>query len=281
MVGSIDLNERVAAVAERLTPTERRIASLVLDEPALLAFGTVAEVAERAEVSGPSIVRFATKIGFDGYSSLQEKVREGISQQLFRPTDRIRRDVGPALVAERAIMTEAIDSVFEVAKNGRLEALAHSVSDATAVWIMSGETSRVGAFALSARLGVLRPRVRMLEEWNLATDLVDASTGDVAVIFDFFRYRRTVVNAARALDQAGVEVHAVTDDALSPLVASSAEFYPIRVPAVGPFDTAVSAVAFADLLIAEVANQLRDAATERVDRTEDLWSATGTFYTET
>jgi hypothetical protein len=33
----------------------------------------------------------------------------------------------------------------------------------------------------------------------------------------------------------------------------------------------------AELLVAEVADLLHDEATERLDRTEDLWAATETF----
>lgn len=280
MVGSLELQDRIAAVAERLTPTDRRIATVVLDEPALLAFGTVAEVAKKAEASGPSIVRFATKLGFDGYSALQEQVRDGISEQLFRPTDRIRREEGTILDTERALLEDALASVFEIAASGKLRSLAERVATAPAVWVMSGETSRAGAYALSARLNVLRPQVRMLEEWNMGADLADAEPGHVALVLDFYRYRRSVVTAVRVMEERGVEVHSITDGALSPLVAHSTDWYPIRVPAIGPFDTAVSSVAFADLLVAEVASQLRDVAADRIDTTEDLWSATDTFHAE-
>jgi len=64
----------IAAVSNDLTPTERRIAEAVLEDPSLLAFGTVADLARQVGVSRPSVVRFAVKLGFDGYTSLQESV---------------------------------------------------------------------------------------------------------------------------------------------------------------------------------------------------------------
>ena len=62
------LAERLAAVSERLTPVERRIAAAVLADPTLLAFGTVSDLADRVGTSRPSIVRFGTKLGFKGYA---------------------------------------------------------------------------------------------------------------------------------------------------------------------------------------------------------------------
>ena len=57
----------IAAASNTLTPTDRRIAEAVLGEPTLLAFGTVTDLATRVGTSRPSIVRFATKLGFEGY----------------------------------------------------------------------------------------------------------------------------------------------------------------------------------------------------------------------
>ena len=62
----------MAAVSSDLTPTERRIAEAVLAEPTLLAFGTVSDLAGRVGTSRPTIVRFANKLGFEGYTQLQQ-----------------------------------------------------------------------------------------------------------------------------------------------------------------------------------------------------------------
>ena len=78
----MSLQDLIAQVSERLTPTERRIAQLVLENPTLLAFGTVSDLADRADTSRPSIVRFATKLGFDGYTDLQSWIRAELSLQL-------------------------------------------------------------------------------------------------------------------------------------------------------------------------------------------------------
>ena len=75
------IQDLIASVNERLTPTERRIAEAVLEDPTLLAFGTVSGLADRVGTSRPSIVRFATKLGFEGYSDLQKRARDGVSRQ--------------------------------------------------------------------------------------------------------------------------------------------------------------------------------------------------------
>ena len=266
----------VAAVSRELTPTERRIAREVLDEPTLLAFGTVSDLASRVGTSRPTIVRFAIKLGFDGYTQLQRHVRSDLSHRLARPSERIRHDKKVALPA-RAAVNNALASVFKATEGDRLAVLAKPVVRAANVWILSGETSQAGAHALHSGLSMVRPGVRSLEEHSFGTDLSDAGPQDAAVVFDFFRYRRQVSNATRVFADAGVAIVAITDSPLSPLGEMAATWCEIEVPAIGPFDSSVPAVASAELLVSHVAKSLHQEATARIDRIETLWEETKVF----
>jgi len=266
----------VAAVSSELTPTERRIAKAVLAEPTLLAFGTVSDLASRVGTSRPSIVRFANKLGFDGYTKLQRHVRSELSHRLARPSERIRHDDESALPAKTKIHA-AIASVFEVVEGDRLAALVDPIVRAGKVWILSGETSRAGAYAFNSGLSMVRPGVRLLEEHSMGSELSNAGPGDAAVVFDFFRYRRQVTTAARILADSGADVIAITDNPLSPLVELTDTWCEIEVPAIGPFDSSVPVVAIAELLVSRVAKDLHNEATARIDRIEALWETTEVF----
>jgi DNA-binding MurR/RpiR family transcriptional regulator len=266
----------VAAVSSQLTPTERRVAEAVLAEPTLLAFGTVSDLAGRVGTSRPSIVRFATKLGFGGYTELQQHVRRDLSHRLSRPSDRIRSD-GETEVPARIAINDAISTVFDALDGERLSELAQPVARAEKVWILSGETSQAGAHALHSGLSMVRPGVCVLEEHSYATDLSDVGPRDAAVVFDFFRYRKQVATAARVFADAGVTVVAITDSPLSPLVELADTWVQIEVPAIGPFDSSVPVVAMCELLVARVARELQDVATDRIDRIEALWEETEVF----
>jgi DNA-binding MurR/RpiR family transcriptional regulator len=266
----------VAAVSSQLTPTERRVAEAVLAEPTLLAFGTVSDLAGRVGTSRPSIVRFATKLGFGGYTELQQHVRRDLSHRLSRPSERIR-SAGESEAPARVAINDAIATVFDALDGERLAELAQPVARAEKVWILSGETSQAGAHALQSGLSMVRPGVRVLEEHSYATDLSDVGPRDVAVVFDFFRYRKQVAAAARVFADAGVAIVAITDSPLSPLVELSDTWVQIDVPAIGPFDSSVPVVAMCELLVARVARDLHDEATNRIDRIEALWEEAEVF----
>ena len=266
----------VAAVVGELTPTERRIAEAVVAEPTLLAFGSVSDLAGRVGTSRPSIVRFATKLGFDGYTQLQQHVRSNLSRRLSRPSDRIRSENDEA-VPVRATIEEAITSVFDALEGDRLTQLAGPLVQGKKIWILSGEQSPAGARTLHSGLSMVRPDVRLLGEHSYGTDLSEAQCGDTAVVIDFVRYRRQVAAATRILAEAGVTVVAITDSPLSPLVELADTWSQIKVPAIGPFDSSIPVVALCELLVAQVTKELHEDATNRIDRIESLWERSEAF----
>ncbi len=143
--------------------------------------------------------------------------------------------------------------------------------------MITGETSRAGANAFLSGLSIVRPHVSLVEEHSVGTALADASQRDAAVAFDFYRYRQDAVDTTRAFAASGAEIIAITDGPLSPLAQLTETWLGINVPAVGPFDSSVPAVAVAELLVAHVARTLHVSATDRIDKTEAMWAATGTF----
>lgn len=57
--------------AARLTRTERRVADVVLANPAAALRTATARLAEAAQVSQPQVIRFCRALGFDGVSSFK------------------------------------------------------------------------------------------------------------------------------------------------------------------------------------------------------------------
>lgn len=273
---SFSLTNLVADASGDLTPTERRLAEAVLAEPTLLAFGTVSDLASRVGASRPSVVRFANKLGFDGYAQLQRLVRVDLSRRLSHPSARIRSD-DKAESSARKRLNSAIDSVFDALEGQNLARLVRPIARAKRVWILSGETSQAGAHAFYSGLSMVRPGVQLLGDCSVSSQLSSGERGDVAVVFDFFRYRRQVAAAVKILSDSDVEIVAVTDGPLSPLIELADAWCEIQVPAIGPFDSSVPVVAIAELLVSRVAKELQDEATARIDRIEAIWEMTETF----
>ena len=272
----MSLQELIAGVNERLTPTERRIGGVLLQDATLLAFGNISDIAERADTSRPSIVRFANNRGFDGFASLQGWFRQDVARRLSSPSQRIRQS-GKEAAAMRTGLEQAVRRTLETLDDARLDALAAPIANARAVWILSGETSMAGAIVLHSGLSMVRPQVHLVHEQTAARQLCSARQGDTAVVFDFPRYRRHSVVTARAMAQRGVALVAITDGPLSPLASLTKTWCALDVPAAGPFDSTAPSVLTSELITARVVGMLGEKAREQIDRLEELWQQTGTF----
>lgn len=270
------LIDAIASASDALTKAEERIASSILDDPALLAFGTATTVAEHVGTSRPTVTRFASKLGYADFSDLQEAGRAALTSQVTRPADRVRTAPGAA-TANLELMSNALEQLRPLLDQGVVTAIAGRLVQARAVWIYSGETSNASASALESGLSMLRADVHQLDERTMARRLVDADPSDIALISDFPRYRQSSVVAARQLHAAGVPVIAITNGPLSALAPLSDSLIDLEVSGIGPFDSSVATVALAELLVAEVARLDPTQSESRIDGVERQWQHTDTF----
>jgi len=72
--------DRIRASMPSLAPAEQRVAKLVLGDPRTFAKLPVSELAERAHVSKPTVVRFCRSVGYDGLSDFKLKLAGSVSE---------------------------------------------------------------------------------------------------------------------------------------------------------------------------------------------------------
>ncbi|MDO8889179.1 MurR/RpiR family transcriptional regulator [Hydrogenophaga sp.] len=72
--------DRIKASLPSLAPAEQRVGKLVLLDPRTFASLPVTELAERAHVSKPTVVRFCRSMGYDGLSDFKLKLAGTVSE---------------------------------------------------------------------------------------------------------------------------------------------------------------------------------------------------------
>lgn len=72
--------DRIQASLPSLAPAEQRVGKLVLADPRAFANLPVSELADRAHVSKPTVVRFCRSVGYDGLSDFKLKLAGSVSE---------------------------------------------------------------------------------------------------------------------------------------------------------------------------------------------------------
>ena len=279
MDGSTGAAERIRSHRDRLTPTERRVADVVLADPQAVAFGTVAEVAAAAGTSGASVVRLAAKLGFDGFTGLQSQVQDDLSRRLRPATERIRLPAQPDLL-DRTLATEVtnLQRTFERIDRDQLDAAVGLLADpGHHVFVLFSESTHGLGAQFTAELGTLRPGVTLVSGSEVAVlgALAGLDAGDLVVAVDLPRYDRWLLAAARHAAARGGHLVALTDSELSPLGRLATHSFTIAAEGTGPFDSHVGLLGLLGALVAAVAAELREPAAARLDRIEAAWTEAG------
>ena len=72
--------DRIKASLPSLAPAEQRVGKLVLQAPRAFANLPVTQLADRAHVSKPTVVRFCRSVGYDGLSDFKLKLAGSVSE---------------------------------------------------------------------------------------------------------------------------------------------------------------------------------------------------------
>lgn len=278
----VDVAERIRSRSVELTTAERRIAEVILESPQSVGFGTVAELAKAAEVGAASVVRLAGKLGFEGYTELQQAVQAELLAQLRPAAERIRatdrESTSLHADTEAANVHETLSGVDRAALTSLVERLADVRRP---VAVMSGDASRGIAHQFVAQLHQLRHRVTLVAGGDVEAlrDVAVAEADTTFVVVDLRRYERWVLDAHRAAATRGLWSAGVTDSMLSPIASAADVAFVVRAASSGPFDSHVGTLALLNLIAIEVAVQLKDSATERLAAIEAAWS-TGASLTD-
>ena len=273
----MEVADRIGRASTSLTNAERRVAEVVLADPQLVAFGTVADLAEGAGSGAATVVRLATKLGFEGFSALQASVQQDLANQLRPAAERIRDPaVHDSLSRHLQLELGNVQTTLgELDQTSLADVVDHLADPERRVFVLSGDASRGVAAQFVGDLHALRAGVTLLDGNDVAVRRTVAlmEETDVLVTIDLRRYDRWLVDAARTAAQSGVWMVSIADSVLSPVAACAQRTLVVTAAGAGPFDSHVGTLALMNVLIAAAAIKLRGVATGRLDRAEAAWRA--------
>lgn len=264
---------RVTERRERLTQSELRIAEWLEGNVEMVAFQTVQEMARATGVSEATIVRFARKLGYDSFSAMQREVQEGLQQQ-FSLGDKLQRalgdEEGPLARAFRRDVAN-LQRTYERLEEADFAAAVRAIAHARRVGVVGLRASAGSAVYLAFALQLVRPRVMAIRHDldNVHEQLLDLEPGDALVAVSLARpARRTLEVVREARERSGATIVAITTSRVSP-VGSLADVV-LPVAAEGTFNSYAAVASISGALIDAVAAALRESATARLRRLDEM-----------
>jgi DNA-binding MurR/RpiR family transcriptional regulator len=273
-----DVAARIRGHLDALSPNDLLVAHQVLDHPSQAPFETAESLAAKAGVSKAAVVRFAVRVGYDGFAQLHAELRAEAVARLSAPQD----DEGGG---------DVIDAVAGRAR-ADLAAMRLGVDRAqfaAAVALLSKGGGKIGIFGHRKSAALAEYAYYLLNpllpntwpiaagEPGIADHLIDLEPRDRLIAFTFRRYAKVTAEVIRIFDEAGAQSVLITDDMLAPAAGQATHVLACAPAAPGEFDTAAPGIVLVEALAAAVAARVRGRSDQRRDLAERLWKQFGTY----
>lgn len=253
-----------------LAASEAKVVALLLADPLFVGASTTAQVAARAGVSPPSVVRAARAIGFTGFTELKiEIARARGTTRFFAPPEVLAADATSATVLETSVRagTDALTALGGAIDLSALDEAVRSIQSARQVVAFgAGPSATVAAdavFRLRA-VGVVTVGIPDHLSAMIATRLL--GPGDVVIAVSSTGRTASTLAIADAASSAGAALIAITNQYGTPL-ATLADVALVVGGAPLPAQMAAAGSRLAQLVVIDAlvaALALRDPARSRM-----------------
>lgn len=276
------LDSRILDIFEELSPSEQRLADVVLEHQRDLASYSATELANRAGVSKATAARLFKRLGYDSYQDVRRQSRSmrhwgSPLHALLEAADKTKVDTNLLMHLNNDLTN--VTRTFEAIRSDQIATAAEGLVSTRRVWILGLRGSYPMAHYARFLFTILKDDVRLVPAGGLsyAEELVNMEPGDVLLAIGFRRRPMILQSVMKQARRAGVMIILVTDLSAS-LTARQADIV-LRCHSRGAFftDSYTAAMSVLNYLASAVAYRLGDVVRERVDRIDELHDSLDAF----
>ncbi|MDG3576817.1 MurR/RpiR family transcriptional regulator [Rhizobium sp. YJ-22] len=273
------------AIRDRLTDgqiaftrAELKIVRQLLSNYPAAGLNTVAHLAAAAGVSNPTVVRFTSKLGYEGYPEFQAALLGEVQERMSSPLSMLDTRK-PSLEQENFYQyflrasIHALESSMQMLPPHDFEAAVEAGADLSMrVHCLGGRFSGFLAGLLWSHMKQLRAETHWINgsQADQVDRLVDFGKRDVLFVYDYRRYQIDTIRFAGQAARQGARIVLFTDRWVSPIAEFASVTLMAPVDTVSPYDTMVPAIAQTEALIAGLTARLANQSRGRIERMEEL-----------
>lgn len=219
--------QRITLNKDAFTPGERIIADYILAHPDKLKQCSSQELASILNISQSSIVKFAQRLGFKGFTNLKMALIEEWGQQSKQNAEseqHLHNDMNvhdtPSVIAEKLFRAkqQALRMTTDSVNLAQLESVVAEIKAARRVQIMGMGGSSLVAKDLAYKLMKIGyPVMNEMDSHVQMTVAQSLGEGDVQIVISYSGALKEIFIAAQAAQEKGAKIIAITSLQDSPL----------------------------------------------------------------
>lgn len=277
--------EKIRNGFDTMSKTERKIASWFLGHPNDFAFYTLEKAAELTGASTTSVIRFCRSMGFSGFKTFQDSLRDDIRGQKDLPF-KFHETLESSSENELLSLTikqdlHCITETFRTLSPEILRRAVRLITDAQSICTLGMKESFSLSHYAYTRLLTVRKNVRMLDTGynGIVEPVLSLTEHDVCIVFLFHRYTKAVLSLLPLLREQGVKILMITEEPFDEVLPMADLLIPCTVNANGIKNTHAAPVCLMDYLCSAVAMENGEKTLFYMKQTEDLFNKSGMIET--
>lgn len=262
---------------KKFTKTENILKDFFLDQEKKACFMTSTDIALSAGVSEATVIRFARKLGFSGFTDFQKYLRAAfqkeysqISQNITVPYERLLKSLEKEdadYVEEFAISSQ--NNIYNTISNNKQNTYDKAINIilASKTKYVLGSRANIGlASYMYFLLNCMLPDVRSVcaPAASQIDNMLNISEHDVLLAFSFPRYSKLDEVTAKMARDSGAKIIAISDRPSAPIAAMASVVFTVDVSSPIFFNSFVGAQLVLETLCAGLSRKLGKSSTTRL-----------------
>ncbi len=262
------LRLRLIQIARETPGQVRCAAAWAAANPHQVIFSTTRDFARNAGVSPATVIRMSRALGFCGFRSFREAVREASkgSPVPVAPAG------GPPRTGENFLTSFSSVQTKDLGLNAtRLNQIAERVMSANTVFVVGFRSAHTFAQYLVYLAHMAMPHFRLASPAmsSAAEHLTHADQNDLVIVFSVAPYAVEAVQLAYFLSENNIPTVAITDNAKSPFSSKCDLVLETNRARIGPIQSMAGCVILSEALLARCFKLMGGGADQKISEFEN------------
>jgi len=253
------IKQRYPSLSKRL----QQVAAYILEHPQVVAFETIAVIAEDIKVPPSTLIRFASAIGLSGFNDLKSIVKEDFLEHTVNYSNRIQLmrsqndwHSDDMLTRFARANREALRHLEETTSKEDINKAVDMLNKARHIFILGNGRAHTVATYLHYTLNHIDKKVFLINGTGnmFREQMSNVERGDLLFAISYTPYSSNTCELSAQAANRGVTVLSITDSPVSPLATTSQLAFVIHEARVDAFRSLSGSLLIAQILAISLAD---------------------------
>lgn len=239
-----ELQELIKSGYPQMSKRLKQVAKFVLENPNMVAFETIAVIAEKMAVPPSTLIRFASSLGLSGFNEIRLIVKEDKLENTSNYSSRIQLMRGQQNWKSDELLPrfakanrDALRHLEETVSREDIQQAIDMMSKARHIFLLGNGRAHTVATYLHYALNHIDKKIFLITGTGgmFQEQMSNVERGDLLIAVSFSPYSSNTCELAAQAANRGVAVLSITDSPISPLANTSQKSFIVEEARVDAF----------------------------------------------